>query len=81
MPGRQRNKKDFYNQRHDCNRKFIEILGFNPLKLIMKNSKVDEESKRFRNPLNKRIIYEKRKIYEELIVKGMRASASSSNCS
>ena len=42
----------------------------------------DEEDSRFKNPLKERIIYEKRKMYEELILEGrsLNETASDDDC-
>ena len=67
---RQFQKKNFVGQRSECIRSFIEILGFNPLQIIDRKGQAANEEKRFVNPLNKRIIYEKRKMYQKLLVEG-----------
>ena len=59
----QARKKNFREERTGCIRSFIEILGFNPLQIIDRKDSAANEEKRFVNPLNKRIIYEKRKMY------------------
>ena len=67
---RQTSKMTFYHDRNECIKKFIEIIGFCPLPSVVKYPKEDEEAKRWINPLKKRIIYEKRKMYQKVFLEG-----------
>ena len=71
---RQYQKKDFVQQRNECIKSFIEILGFNPLQIMDKKPKATSEGNRFMDPLKKRIVYEKRKMYQRLLVEGRPAN-------
>lgn len=48
---------------------FVKIIGFDPMIIIDKRAKDDEE-KRFQSPLRERIVYEKRKMLEDVLIRG-----------
>ena len=70
IKNRQAAKKTFAEDRDFCNKKFIEIIGYSPEPSVVKSPKEDEEAKRWINPLKKRIVYEKRKMYEKVFLGG-----------
>lgn len=66
--------------RNDCVKRFVEILGLNPLKTVLIKDP-DVKDIRTEDPLMKRMIYQKRKMYEKLLVKGVSAKKfASSKC-
>ena len=54
---RQGSKRNFGPDRDFCNKKFIEIMGYNPSPSVVKYPKDEEQAKRWINPLMKRIVY------------------------
>ena len=70
----------FKSVRNGCNRMFVDILGYSPLASVLKYPGQDEEERRWMSPLKKRMIYEKRKMYERLIIEGQSMNDTSSSC-